>query len=172
MLVDRSRSMNFPVEPGGETRVEAAARFVGASRPGLDALAAEATVEGWGFARDAWPADLAALSRPEPATGGATDILAALRGAAGGSGAPGRRLAGVLLVTDGADNGALAAGLAGQARADLLALGVPVNVVAVGHRRPARPRRRAGRRGRLRLRPQHRHRRGHAARPRASAART
>ncbi len=132
VLVDRSRSMNFPVEPGGETRVEAAARFVDGSRPGLDALATEATVEGWGFARDAWPVDLAALSRPEPATGGATDTLSALRTAAGGSGAPGRRLAGVLLVTDGADTGALSTGLSGEPRADLLALGVPVNVVAVG----------------------------------------
>ena len=132
VLVDRSRSMNFPVEPGGETRVVAAARFVEGSRAGLEALAAEATVEGWGFARDAWPVDLAALSRPEPATGGATDALGALRAAAGGSGAPGRRLAGVLLVTDGADNGALATGLSGQPRADLVALGVPVNVVAVG----------------------------------------
>jgi len=132
VLVDRSRSMNFPVEPGGETRVQAAARFVAASRPGLEALADEATVEGWGFSRDAWPVDLTALSRPDPATGGATDVLGALRAAAGGSGAPGRRLAGVLLVTDGADNGALAAGLSGQPRADLLALGVPVNVVAVG----------------------------------------
>ena len=91
ILVDRSRSMNFPVEPGGETRTEAAARFLGGSRTGLDALAADATVEGWGFARDAWPADLASLSRPEPGAGGATDILGALRGAAGGSGAPGRR---------------------------------------------------------------------------------
>jgi len=132
VLVDRSRSMNFPVEPGGETRAQAAARFLGSSRPGLDALGAEATVEGFGFARDAWPADLSSLSRPEPGAGGATDILGALRGAAGESGAPGRRLAGVLLVTDGADNGGLSAGLAGQARADLLALGVPVNVVAVG----------------------------------------
>ena len=132
VLVDRSRSMNFPVEPGGETRAQAAARFLGDNRAGLDALAADATVEGWGFARDAWPADLASLSNPEAGTGGATDILGALRSAAGGSGAPGRRLAGVLLVTDGADNGALAAGLAGKARADLLALGVPVNVVAVG----------------------------------------
>ncbi len=136
VLVDRSRSMNFPVEPGGETRVQAAARFVAASRPGLEALADEATVEGWGFSRDAWPVDLAALSRPDPATGGATDALGALRAAAGGSGAPGRRLAGVLLVTDGADNGALAAGLSGQPRADLLALGVPVNVVAVGSDAP------------------------------------
>jgi hypothetical protein len=93
VMVDRSRSMNFPVEPGGETRVEAAARFVAGSRPGLEALAAEATVEGWGFARDAWPADLAALARPDPATGGATDALGALRAAAAGSGAPGRRLA-------------------------------------------------------------------------------
>ena len=110
VLVDRSRSMNFPVEPGGRDpgRRRRPASWP-ASRPGLEALAAEATVEGWGFARDAWPADLAALPGPSPATGGATDLLGALRGAAGGSGAPGRRLAGVLLVSDGADNGALAA---------------------------------------------------------------
>jgi uncharacterized membrane protein len=132
VMVDRSRSMNFPVEPGGETRVAAAARFLAGSRQGLDALSAEATVEGWGFARDAWPADLTALSRPEPGTGGATDLLGALRAAAGSSGAPGRRLAGVLLVTDGADNGLLSSGLSGQPRADLLSLGVPVNVVSVG----------------------------------------
>jgi uncharacterized membrane protein len=131
VLVDRSRSMAFPVEPGGASRADAAARFVASARPGLDRLGSEATVEGFGFGRDAWPSDLAVLARPDTPTAGHTDILAALRAVAGPGGS-GRRLAGVLLVSDGADNGALAGGLGGQARADLLALGVPVNVVAVG----------------------------------------
>jgi uncharacterized membrane protein len=135
VLVDRSRSMNFPVEPGGPTRADAAARFLASARPGLEKLAAEATVEGWGFGRDAWPADLAALSRPEPAQAGHTDLLGALRAVAGPGGS-GRRLAGVLVLSDGADNGGLAAGLGGQARSDLLALGVPVNVLAVGSDAP------------------------------------
>jgi uncharacterized membrane protein len=132
VLVDRSRSMNLPVEPGGETRAAAAARFLADARPGLARLGAEVAVEAYGFDRDAWPSDPAALARGEPASGGHTDLLRALEAAAGGAGSPGRRLAGVLLVSDGADNGALADGLGAPARAALRALGAPVNAVAVG----------------------------------------
>ncbi len=136
VLVDRSRSMNFPVEPGGEPRTEAVARFLSESKADLEKLGGEVAIEAYGFDKDAWPADLAALARGGQAPGGHTDILAALRAAAGGSSAPGRRLAGVLLVSDGADNGALASGLEPQARTELRALGVPVNAVAVGTEAP------------------------------------
>jgi uncharacterized membrane protein len=136
VLVDRSRSMNLPVEPGGETRAAAAGRFLADARAALERLGGEVAVEAFGFDRDAWPSDLAALARGEAATGGHTDILRALEAASGGAGAPGRRLAGVLLVSDGADNGALADGLGAQARAALKAIGVPVNAVAVGREAP------------------------------------
>jgi len=136
VLVDRSRSMNFPVEPGGEPRTRAVDRFLVDSRVELERLGSEVTLEGYGFDRDAWPADLSALARGGPAPGGHTDILSAIRAAAGGSSSSGRRLAGVLLVSDGADNGALADGVSPQARAELQALGVPVNAVAVGTEAP------------------------------------
>jgi uncharacterized membrane protein len=136
VLVDRSRSMNFPVDPGGVARAAAAGEFLAGARPGLDRLGEGATLEYYGFDRDAWTADAATLARGEPATGGHTDLLAALRGVAGGSDGRGRRLAGVLLVSDGADNGALASGLGAQARTELRDLRVPVNVVAVGAEAP------------------------------------
>jgi uncharacterized membrane protein len=136
VLVDRSRSMGFPIEPGGEARTAAAARFLAESRAALERAGGDLAVEAYGFDRDAWPADLSALQKGEPASGGHTDLLRALETVAGGSGAQGRRLAGVLLVSDGADNGALAEGLASQGRTALRALGVPVNTVAVGHEAP------------------------------------
>ena len=136
VLVDRSRSMNFPREPGGEPRTEAVARFLSDSKADLERLASEVSLEVYGFDKDAWPADLASLARGGPAAGGHTDLLAALRAAAGGASASGRRLAGVLLVSDGADNGALADGLGPQSKAELRALGVPVNAVAVGGEAP------------------------------------
>jgi len=136
VLVDRSRSMNFPVEPGGEPRAEAVGRFLVDSKADLERLGSEVALEGYGFDRDAWPADLSALARAGAAPGGHTDILAALRAAAGGSSSSGRRLAGVLLISDGADNGALADGVVPQVRAELRALGVPVNTVAVGTEAP------------------------------------
>ena len=136
VLVDRSRSMNFPVEPGGEPRTEAVARFLSESKADLERLGGEVAIEAYGFDRDAWPADLATLSRGGQAPGGQTDILAAIRAAAGGSSAPGRRLAGVLVVSDGADNGPLAGGLEPQARAELHAIGAPVNTISVGTEAP------------------------------------
>jgi len=136
LLVDRSRSMNFPLEPGGESRAQAAGRLLSDGRPDLDRLGSEVSVEAYGFDKDAWPADLSALARGGEASGGRTDILGAIRAVAGGPSASGRRLAGVLLVSDGADNAGLADGLSAQARAELRALGVPVNVVAAGSEAP------------------------------------
>ena len=136
VLVDRSRSMNFPLEPGGVPRSEAVARFLAESRPDLERLGGEVSVEAYGFDKDAWPADLGVLARGGEASGGRTDLLGALRAAAGGPSSSGRRLAGVVLVSDGADNAALADGLTPQARAELRALGVPVNVVSAGSEAP------------------------------------
>jgi uncharacterized membrane protein len=73
------------------------------------------------------PATLGAAAR---ADGGTTDLLGALTSAAqGGSGRP---LAGALVVSDGADHGALAAGLSPAARDKLRALGAPVTTVVTG----------------------------------------
>ena len=126
VLVDASRSMGFPVEEGGRSRSDAAAALLAGSRGALERLGERVDLEWWTFAGDATPTDAAGVAAAP--RGGRTDLMAALHAAAAGS----RRLAGALVVSDGADNAALAEGLDGPARADLEALGFPVNAVSAG----------------------------------------
>ncbi len=132
VLVDRSRSMNFPLEPGGPPRATAAAGWIAEHRRDLEALGDRVNLEWYGFDRDLSPTDPAALARPQPATGSRTDLVAALKAVAAGGSASGRKLAGAVVVSDGADNGALAEGLVPAARAELRSLGFPVTTLATG----------------------------------------
>ncbi|HEY6107033.1 MAG TPA: glutamine amidotransferase, partial [Anaeromyxobacteraceae bacterium] len=136
VLLDRSRSMNFPVEPGGESRAAAAARFLAEHRAALEAFSDRVNLEWYGFDKDLTPSDPAVLARAGRAAGGRTDLLGALRAVAAGGGGSSRKLAGVLVVSDGADNAALAEGLSGAARVELRALGAPVTALAVGRAAP------------------------------------
>ncbi|WP_257448947.1 glutamine amidotransferase [Archangium lipolyticum] len=130
VLVDRSASMNFPVEPGGMTRSAQAAAFLEQAAPGLAALQDRYTVEVYGFDPELSPTSAEALAK-EPARAGTSDLLSALRSV--GAGAQGsKKLAGVLMVSDGADNVELAGGAVGRARAALADLGVPVSTFLVG----------------------------------------
>jgi uncharacterized membrane protein len=129
VLVDRSASMGFPVEPGGKTRSEAAADALEALAPQLAAQGDRFTFETYGFDPELTPFTPERL-RAEPARGGRSDLLSALRAAQAGGG--GKKLSGVLLLSDGADNAELAQGAVGKARAALADLGVPVNTVLVG----------------------------------------
>ncbi len=133
VLLDASRSMAFAVSPGGPSRAEEAARLVREHRAELERLSGRATLEWHTFARGLDPSDPEALAREVRPTGGQTDLLGALEAVAAGGG---RKLAGVLVVSDGADHAALADGLAPAARERLRALGVPVNAVAVGRDAP------------------------------------
>jgi uncharacterized membrane protein len=135
ILVDASRSMRFPVEPGGPTRAEAAATFLREHRAELERLGDRAALEWHVFDRDVSPSDPAALSRGVEPRGGRTDLLGALQAVSSGSGS-GRRLAGAVIVSDGADNAALADGLTPALRQRLVQLGVPVSAVAVGRDAP------------------------------------
>lgn len=137
ILVDGSASMGFPVEAGGASRAAAAAKYLQQVTPALAALEDRFTLEWHRFDRDLAPADAAALAGGAllPA-GPRTDLLAALR-AVGGAGA-GRKLGGILVVGDGADNAELGDGPAATATRDaLLALQAPVSTVAVGSGRLA-----------------------------------
>jgi uncharacterized membrane protein len=136
VLLDRSRSMNFPVEPGGESRAAAAARFLAEHRAALEAFSDRVNLEWYGFDKDLTPSDPAVLARAGRGAGVRTDLLGALQAVAAGGGGSSRRLAGVLVVSDGADNAALAEGLSGSARAELRALGAPVTALAVGRAAP------------------------------------
>ncbi len=136
VLLDRSRSMNFPVQPGGESRAAAAARFLAQRRADLEALSERVNLEWYGFDADLTPSDPAVLARGGAATGSRTDLLGALKAAAAGGAGSSRKLAGALVISDGADNAALADGLSGAARAELRALDVPVTALAVGSAAP------------------------------------
>jgi uncharacterized membrane protein len=134
VLVDTSRSMNFPTGVEGEARTARAAAAVRAARAALERSGDKVTVEWWRFDREAAPADVGSLAEGRRAEGGGTDLLGALRAAAAADGA--RRLAGALVVSDGADHGALAAGLSPASSAELRALGFPVSTAAVASAAP------------------------------------
>jgi uncharacterized membrane protein len=133
VLVDTSRSMRFPVEPGGGSRAEAVAGLLAAEREPLARQAGRVDLDWRGFDAQTTPAGAEGAARGLPSEGSRTDLLGALQAVAAG---PGRKLAGVLLLSDGADNGALAGGLSPAARAELKALGVPVNTVTAGREPP------------------------------------
>jgi len=136
ILVDVSRSMNFPLEPGGPSRAEAAALALARGREALTRLSDRVDLEWSTFGQELSPLDPAELARgPLPSKAGRTDLLGALEAAAAGNGSS-RKLAGVLVVSDGADNADLADGLTPAAKARLEALGVPVNTVSTGRGAP------------------------------------
>jgi len=135
VLVDASRSMHFPVAPGGPSRAEAASAFIARHRAALESLSDRVAVEWYTFERDLAPADPAALAQGLAPRGGRTDLMGALKAVSAGSGA-GRKLAGALVISDGADNVALSEGMTPSARAELKALGIPVTTVALGSGSP------------------------------------
>jgi uncharacterized membrane protein len=136
VLVDASRSMAFPVELEGPSRSAAAGKALGDARAALERLSDRVDLEWYAFGDDVAPADSGEVIRGLPPRAGATDVLGALEAVASGAGGSSRRLAGALVVSDGADNAALVDGLGGEARARLRALGVPVNALAVGRSSP------------------------------------
>ena len=136
ILVDASRSMAFPTEPDGPSRGAAAAAFFGDHRRELERLAERADVEWLAFGDEVSPTDATEATRGVAPRAGRTDVLGALQAAASGAGGSARKLAGALVVSDGADNARLADGLGPDARAEVRALGIPINAVAVGRAAP------------------------------------
>jgi uncharacterized membrane protein len=130
LLVDRSASMSFPAGPTGPTRAEAVTKYFAAALEGWKALSDRFIVEPALFDREATSVDLPRLAQPLDPKGPRTDLLAAIRTAVEGGGA--RRLSGIVLVTDGADNAALTSGLPAEVKAELKGLGVPISSLVVG----------------------------------------
>jgi uncharacterized membrane protein len=136
VLVDRSRSMLLPAAPGGSSRTDAVASVLGDAADRA-ALESRFQVDYFAFAEGASPADPAALNaRIDPQAPGLdrTQVLPSLEEAV--RAAAGRPLAGVVLMSDGADNGVLGDALAeeespemAEARARLKALGTPVHAL-------------------------------------------
>jgi uncharacterized membrane protein len=131
VLVDRSASMGLPVTPGGGTRSAAVAESLLRMAPGLKALEERFNVELLGFDPALLPVSETVL-RTVPAQGVRTDLLGALRALRATDTGGSKKLSGVLLFSDGADNAELQGGVSARARAELLALGFPVSTVQVG----------------------------------------
>ncbi len=132
VLVDRSASMGFPAEPQGPTRSFVAGEALEKLQRTFDGLRERFNVEVYAFDPELSPTSAQAL-KAEPPRGGRTDILSALKTLkAGEQGGESKKLSGVLLVSDGADNAELASGAVGKAKSDLSALGFPVSTLAVG----------------------------------------
>ena len=132
ILVDRSASMAFPADSEGRSRAQVVARYLESVAPELAALSERFSLEIDGFDPALAPLSTQALNA-EPPRGGRTDLLSALRAvkAQEQSGSQ-KRLSGILLFSDGADNAELQQGVAGRARAALSDLEVPVSTFAVG----------------------------------------
>ena len=73
-------------------------------------------LEWYTFGADVAPLDPAEAARGVPGRAGRTDLLGALDAVASGAGGSTRKLAGALVVSDGADNAALADGAGPDAR--------------------------------------------------------
>ncbi len=132
VLVDRSASMGFPVEPGGISRSLQVADALESLLQELERMKDRYAVEVYGFDPELVPLTVEAV-RNQPARGGRTDLLSALRALkAGEQGGAAKKLAGVLLFSDGADNVELASGVAGRAKAALEDLDFPVSTVLAG----------------------------------------
>ncbi|MFT3706651.1 MAG: glutamine amidotransferase [Archangium sp.] len=131
VLVDRSASMSFPVEPRGITRNEAAARALESLIPDFESVKDRYAIETWSFDPELGATTAEAL-RTQPPRSNRTDLFAALRAIKAGESSGARQLAGVILLSDGADNADLAGGLNGRPRQTLEQFGVPISTVAVG----------------------------------------
>jgi uncharacterized membrane protein len=131
VLVDRSASMAFPVSPQGPTRSEAVADALRSLAPQMEALGDRYAFEVLGFDPELAPVSLEALAT-QPAKASRTDLFSALRAVKSADSGGARKLAGVILFSDGADNVDLAQGLTPHAKAALQDFGVPISTVAVG----------------------------------------
>jgi len=131
VLIDRSASMNFPTSVGGKSRSATVAEAVNALAPQMEALKDRFSFELMGFDSELSPVTSKQLEL-DPARGGKTDLLASLRSLKASEGTSARKLSGVLVFSDGADNAELTQGVSGRARQVLQDYGVPVSTVAVG----------------------------------------
>ncbi len=130
VLVDRSASMGFPVraeaEPGG-----GGGRGAGPLRPRARRAAGPLPGGGARLLARSWR-----RSRPRrsgrPARGSRTDLMAALRALKATDTGGSRKLAGAVLLSDGADNAELQSGLPPRQQASCARWACPVSTVRVG----------------------------------------
>lgn len=134
LLVDSSASMAFPTKLSGATRAAGAASWLRAVQGELDELGRTHAIEVHRFDRDVVSADRRALAEgASPSDGPTTDLLGALRTISAPGAGGGKKLAGVIVVSDGTDHGELGRdGVEGATKEALQALRAPISTVASG----------------------------------------
>jgi len=133
VLMDRSRSMGLPsgnATHEGETRLTRAQQFLRDAQPALAALPESVTLDTAMFGEDVENVPWDGLLKAEP-HGDHSNLLKAIQTTLASK--PGRPLAGILLLSDGADNVDLpGTALPSEVRERLVAAGVPIHSVALG----------------------------------------
>ena len=139
LLVDRSRSMTVAEDPSGPTRAQRAAEWVKKQAGALERLRRDRRIDFFSFGEALEPQTESELAQPaKPPEGDATKLreaLAALR-----QRYTGRDLGGVVVISDGIDNGRFAeshsdkGALDAEAREFLKSFDAPVHTVWVGKR--------------------------------------
>ncbi|MEW5850490.1 MAG: glutamine amidotransferase [Myxococcota bacterium] len=142
VLLDVSRSMGLPVgdapassedDPRRHSRLERAQNFLQEARGALASLPGALSLEGAVFHQDVESATFEDLVAAAP-QGNSSNIAKALTTAMASK--PGRPLAGVLLISDGADNVDLPGNtIPNELREKLRAAGVPIHTFTLGHER-------------------------------------
>src|SRR5690606_30261376 len=105
VLVDRSQSMTLQAAGDDETRLQVVQRFLGESAGRLRELSRDYAFDFFTFDTQTRPASQDELQERLVADGEGTDLLAALKEAT--ASVPKERLGGVIVLSDGADNGRL-----------------------------------------------------------------
>jgi uncharacterized membrane protein len=134
VVVDRSRSMQFPVRAGGESRAEFSNSVTRALLKNLSDKQAsqQLAVELYGFGADVKPVSLEDMEKNAPPDN-RTDFAQLFRELLSESAEESRRPSGVLILSDGADTqGLFGSGTESAAVAQLKALKIPVSTVLVG----------------------------------------
>lgn len=136
ILVDASESMRLRAQPKGPSRAERAAAWLRAQSPALERLKREHVIDLYEFGDKLSPSTLESLTAAPPARADATHLreaLSALRGRYDG-----RDLGGVVVVSDGIDNGRLAGAIGDNGALDaesvdfVRSLDTPVHTVWAG----------------------------------------
>ncbi|HEY2748372.1 MAG TPA: glutamine amidotransferase, partial [Polyangia bacterium] len=140
ILVDGSESMRLAEKAGEPNRAARAAAWLAAAKPALDRMSREHIVDVYTFGSELSPTTLDAASAPppaHPAYGGATHLREALANLRARY--EGRDLGGVIVFSDGVDNGRLGAalsdkGLDVESTDFLRSLDAPIHAAWVGER--------------------------------------
>lgn len=131
ILLDSSLSMGFSLTSGKQTRYQAAQQIVKSSESFWKELSTRFQVEFFLFDKNLQAINKNQITETAP-RGGTTDIANSFRQINSGSDSSRQKLAGIVLISDGADNREWANGLSAADKEKLKEMNVPISAIALG----------------------------------------